>query len=128
MQLSEKEWKEKLTLEQFRVLREKGTEASFTGKYVDFDEHGQYVCAACGNVLFDADMKFQSHCGWPSFDRARQDAVVFEDDTSHGMHRIEVLCKKCGGHLGHIFDDGPTSTGKRYCINSVALDFEGKDV
>lgn len=117
-------WKEKLTPEQYRVLREKGTEAPFTGKFNDNFETGMYECAACGQELFSSDTKFHSDCGWPSFDRSLEGNVEFVDDYSHGMHRVEVLCKNCGGHLGHVFDDGPQdTTGKRFCINSAALNF-----
>src|SRR3989344_2559249 len=123
---SEKEWKKQLSPEQYKVLREKATEVPFTGKYVKFDERGMYVCAGCGNQLFGSDAKFDSHCGWPSFYKAKKDAVEFVEDNSHGMHRIEVVCKKCGGHLGHVFDDGPKPTGERFCINSLALDFKEK--
>ncbi|MBW3016791.1 peptide-methionine (R)-S-oxide reductase MsrB [Candidatus Woesearchaeota archaeon] len=118
--------KKKLTKEQYHILVEKGTEAPFSGKFVKHNKKGKYVCAACGNELFDSDTKFDSDCGWPSFYDAKKDAVEFKLDKSHGMHRIEVVCKKCGGHLGHIFDDGPKPTGKRFCINSLALDFEEK--
>jgi peptide-methionine (R)-S-oxide reductase len=117
------EWKHKLTPEQYAVLREKGTEAPFTGKYVHTKDKGMYACAACGLELFSSDTKFDSGTGWPSFtDVAKSDAVVLHDDHSHGMHRVEVTCKRCGGHLGHVFDDGPTGT--RYCINSCSLDFK----
>ena len=116
----EEESKKKLTPEQHHVLREKGTEAPFSGKYVHFDEKGKFVCVACGNELFDSEKKFDSGTGWPSFYDAKEDAVEFRKDG----HRIEVVCKKCGGHLGHVFDDGPKPTGKRYCINSLALDFK----
>jgi peptide-methionine (R)-S-oxide reductase len=120
----EEEWKKELNPEQYRILREKGTEAPFSGKYVRTNKKGRYVCAACGNELFSSDTKFDSSCGWPSFYDAKSDAVEFSKDLSHGMVRTEVTCKKCGGHLGHIFDDGPNPTGKRFCINSVALDFK----
>ena len=120
---SEKEWKKKLTAEQYRVLREKATEAPFSGKYVDFDAKGRYRCAACGNELFSSETKFDAGCGWPSFYDANKDAVKFMIDDSNGMHRIEVTCSRCGGHLGHVFDDGPKPTGKRYCINSASLEF-----
>ncbi len=124
---SEQKWKNKLTAEQFRILREKGTEAQFSGEYVNFSNDGKYVCAGCGNELFDSKTKFDSHCGWPSFYDAKKDAVEFTKDFSHGMRRIEVACKKCGGHLGHVFDDAPDMpTGKRFCINSGALKFRGK--
>lgn len=119
---SEEEWKKELTPEQYRVLREKGTEAPFTGIYVDTKDEGLYKCAACGNPLFTSDTKFDSECGWPSFDQAIPGSTEQHEDNSLGMHRIEVTCARCGGHLGHIFDDGPKeTTGLRYCINSAAL-------
>lgn len=119
------EWKASLTPEQYRILREKGTELPFSGEYVKTTEEGTYYCAACGNELFTSESKFDAHCGWPSFDRAAQkDAVEESVDTSHGMVRTEITCSTCGGHLGHVFDDGPTETGARYCINSVALKFK----
>lgn len=126
---SENEWKETLTPEQFRVLRKKGTELAFTGKYYHNKEKGLYVCAACGNPLFHSDAKFDSGTGWPSYWRPVFDkSVVTLEDYSHNMRRVEVLCGKCGGHLGHVFDDGPKPTGLRYCINSVSLDFQaGKE-
>ncbi len=117
-------WKEKLTPEQYAVLREKGTEAPFTGEYVHADATGTYACVACGNPLFSSDTKFDSGTGWPSFDDALLGAVETHVDESLGMARTEIMCSKCGSHLGHIFDDGPTSTGKRYCINSVCLDLD----
>lgn len=113
----------KLTPEQHRILREKGTEMAFTGKYWNHFEKGAYHCAGCGSRLFSSSTKFESNCGWPSFDEAIPGSVNFHKDMSQGMVRTEVTCAKCGGHLGHIFDDGPTKTGKRFCINSLALDF-----
>ncbi len=117
-------WKQKLTPEQYAILREKGTEPAFSGKLLHEDKDGIYKCAACGNPLFSSDAKFDSGTGWPSFDQALPGAVEFKADTSYGMHRTEVLCAQCGSHLGHLFDDGPTQTGKRYCLNSVCLDLE----
>jgi len=126
MDKSDDEWRAKLTPEQYAVLREKGTETPFTGKYVNHKGAGMYTCAACGSELFDSNTKFESGSGWPSFyDAARSDAVTLVDDDSHGMHRIEVQCAHCGGHLGHVFDDAPQQpTGKRFCINSCSLDFK----
>jgi peptide-methionine (R)-S-oxide reductase len=127
MPKNEEGWKEKLTPEQYAVLREKGTEAPFTGKLLHEDRKGTYNCAACGNPLFSSDAKFDSGTGWPSFDQALPGATKLVEDDSHGMHRTEVQCARCGSHLGHIFDDGPTESGKRYCLNSVCLDLaEGK--
>ncbi len=129
MPKSDKGWEELLTSEQYHVLREKGTELPFTGKYEAHWKDGKYVCAACGNVLFDSKTKFDAHCGWPSFwDVADKKAVKYIEDRSFGMKRTEVVCANCGGHLGHLFDDGPQDkTGMRFCINSVSLDFvEGK--
>lgn len=123
----DEEWKKTLTPEQFKVLREKATERPFTGEYVDNKKKGTYRCAACGNELFLSDTKFDSGCGWPSFtEPTGKESVDFKLDLSLFTKRTEVLCSKCGGHLGHVFDDGPGPTGKRYCINSAALKFEEK--
>ncbi len=122
---TEEEWKKFLTPDQYYVLREKGTEAPFTGKYYLNKDKGMYVCAACGNELFTSEMKFDSHCGWPSFDKEIAGGkITTKIDSSHGMIRTEIMCGRCGSHLGHLFDDGPTSTGMRYCVNSVSLDFK----
>lgn len=128
METDEKAWQEKLTPEQYEVLRLKGTDAPFTGQYVDHHENGDYACAACGKILFKSDTKYDSHCGWPSFyDIAKTGAVELTKDTSHGMVRTEVTCANCGGHLGHLFDDGPKDHGgQRYCINSTSLNFKPK--
>jgi peptide-methionine (R)-S-oxide reductase len=124
---SEKEWKKRLSKEQYEVLREKATESPGTGKFLHNKEKGVYVCAACGSELFKSETKFDSGSGWPSFYDAIGKNIELEEDNSHGMKRIEVKCKKCGGHLGHVFDDGPSDkTGKRYCINSVSLGFKKK--
>lgn len=122
---TEAEWKERLTPEQYGVLREKGTERPGTGALLYNTEKGIYTCAGCGTELFTSDMKFDSHCGWPSFDREIEGGKIKKvKDFSHGMVRTEIVCAKCGGHLGHIFDDGPTETGQRYCVNSLSLDFK----
>lgn len=118
------EWKAQLSPEEYEVLREKGTERPYTGQYDKHFEKGMYVCAACENPLFTSDTKFDSHCGWPSFDEAIKGSTVYHKDVSYGMIRTEVMCAKCGGHLGHVFDDGPKeTTGQRYCTNSVSIKF-----
>ncbi len=121
-------WQQELSPAQYRVLRLKGTEQPGTGQYnLTFDK-GTYTCAACGAVLFNSDHKFESHCGWPSFDDAVPGSIRYIKDTSHGMIRTEIVCATCGGHLGHVFDDGPQeTTGKRYCVNSLSLDFKKKE-
>jgi len=121
---TDKDWKEQLSPEVYHTLREKGTERAFTGKYDDHFEKGVYACAGCGAELFESASKFNSHCGWPAFDTANEGKVTKEKDASHGMIRVEILCSNCGGHLGHVFPDGPTKTGLRYCVNSLSLEFK----
>lgn len=129
MQLSDEDWRKKLTPDQYKILRERGTEAPFTGELLDNKDTGMYVCAACGQPLFSSDTKFDSGSGWPSFYEAAQlDAVKLVADDGHGMHRIEAQCANCGSHLGHVFDDAyDQPTGQRYCINSTALQFDPID-
>jgi peptide-methionine (R)-S-oxide reductase len=125
MPATEEEWRDKLSPEQYQVLREGGTERAFTGRYWDNHAEGEYRCAGCGEPLFASDTKYDSGSGWPSFTNPETDeAVTAHVDSSHGMERVEVRCAKCGGHLGHVFPDGPGPEGLRYCINSASLDFE----
>ena len=124
IQKTDSEWKAELSAAEYNILREEGTERAFSSDLLRIKEKGTYVCAACENVLFTSDTKYESHCGWPSFDQAVPGYVIYEKDTSFGMIRTEVMCAKCGGHLGHVFDDGPReTTGQRYCTNSVSIKF-----
>lgn len=124
VQKTEEEWKTELGLEKYKILRQKGTEFPHTGQYNLHFEKGTYCCAGCGEPLFESSTKFNAHCGWPSFDKSIPGKVVYHKDTTHGMIRTEILCASCGGHLGHVFDDGPTETGIRYCVNSLSIDFK----
>ncbi|QLD85567.1 peptide-methionine (R)-S-oxide reductase MsrB [Natronomonas halophila] len=121
---TDEEWREVLTDEEYEVLREQGTEPKFSGDYLGKGDDGIYRCAGCGAELFDSETKYDTNSGWPSFYDANDGAVELREDRSHGMVRTEVVCAECGGHLGHVFDDGPEPTGKRFCMNSVALDFD----
>jgi len=128
MAKTDAEWKDKLTQEQYFILRQSGTERPGTGEYNLHFKDGVYRCAGCDAELFTSDSKFESHCGWPSFDKAKDENTIIEiKDKTHGMVRTEIRCANCGGHLGHVFEDGPTETGLRYCINSGALDFESEN-
>jgi methionine-R-sulfoxide reductase len=128
LDLPDSVWKKVLSTDVYEVARHAATERAFTGKYWDFEGKGTYYCAACGNKLFRSDAKFASTCGWPSFyETVRPNSVIYKTDNSYGMHRTEVLCGRCGAHLGHIFDDGPQPTGKRFCMNSIVLDFVPDD-
>lgn len=124
LNLSEEEWKKRLSPEQYKILREKGTEKPFSGQYLNMKDDGTFVCGACGNPVFRSGDKFDSGSGWPSFDRAIPGSIRQNADFSHGMVRVEVTCARCGSHLGHVFEDGPTNTGMRYCINSGAMNFK----
>lgn len=125
---SDEEWREQLTPEQYRVLRQAGTERPGTGQYNLHFEEGVYTCAGCGTALFDSGSKFDAHCGWPSFDQEIEEGKIIEKlDKSHGMIRTEIVCGSCGGHLGHVFNDGPTETGLRYCVNSASLGFSPEE-
>lgn len=126
IEINEDDLKNKLTPEEYKVLRQKGTEAPFSGKLLHDDRDGMYKCKVCGSDLFSSDAKFDSNTGWPSFDKALPGSIIETEDNSAGMVRTEVTCGRCGSHLGHVFNDGPTETHKRYCLNSVCLDLEEK--
>ena len=121
---SEADWKKELSPDQYHILREKGTERPFTGEYNTHYENGIYSCAGCSSELYKSETKFDSGCGWPSFDEEIEGAIERRRDTTHGMIRTEIMCANCGGHLGHVFNDGPTATGIRHCVNSLSLDFK----
>ena len=118
------EWKAELTPEEYRILREAGTERPFSGKFNNHQAQGTYVCKGCGEALYEATSKFDSGCGWPSYDKSIEGAIEYRKDSSLGMLRVEILCANCGGHQGHVFEDGPTATGQRYCVNSASIDFK----
>jgi peptide-methionine (R)-S-oxide reductase len=123
--LTEQEWREKLTPEEFRVCRQKGTEMPYTGDLLHVKDNGEFLCKCCGALLFKSEYKFDSGCGWPSFyEEAAEGNIEYIEDFSHGMHRVEIVCSNCDSHLGHVFPDGPQPTGKRYCVNSVSIDFK----
>ena len=123
LEKTEEQWKSELDPERYRILRQKGTELPHSGKYNLHFEKGTYCCGACGEPLFESTNKFDAHCGWPSFDESIKGKVSYIKDNTHGMIRVEILCANCGGHLGHAFNDGPTPTGIRYCVNSLSVDF-----
>lgn len=123
---SDEQWRSELPLERYQVLREAATEAPFSGSLLDVTDEGVYSCGGCGQVLFTSTQKFDSHCGWPSFDACEPGTIIERPDHSLARERTEILCSRCGGHLGHVFDDGPTDTGLRYCVNSLAIDFAGE--
>jgi peptide-methionine (R)-S-oxide reductase len=124
IEMTDDQWRDKLGPERFRILRQAATEPAFSGSLLHVDEHGAFSCGGCGQVLFTSDRKFESGCGWPSFDQAIEGTVIERRDLSHGMRRTEILCSRCGGHLGHVFEDGPTPTRLRYCVNSLSIDFD----
>jgi peptide-methionine (R)-S-oxide reductase len=124
---SEEQWLSELGPERYAILRQAGTEAPYTGSLLNVNANGTYTCGGCNQVLFNSGQKFDSHCGWPSFDACEPGTIIEREDKSLFRARTEILCSKCGGHLGHVFDDGPTATGLRYCVNSLSIDFEEKN-